>query len=335
MRRYAGQALRNYSRIAVIANDAIGNFVVTTPLMQMLRTTHDPAELHYFGGTRTWELQRAGDLATCSYPLFGLRPTEALAQVKGRYDLVVNVERTCWSRAFTALIAGPESFVCGPCLDDEGRRDLPFLDDDRGRLAEDMEWISPDLTARYPFLKSGFIGEIFVRLAYLDGPVPPYRVATANPGEPIPDVLIATAASLPEKTWPVEKWRAVLSEAKGAGVTVGLLGAAPSAQRKYWEGEGAEEQLVVEGLVKDLRGRFSLPQVVGALSKARAVLTIDNGILHLAVAAGTPSIGLYRHGIHRLWAPPSDGLVVLTPGERREVAEISEEVVWSELRKAL
>ena len=53
-----------------------------------------------------------------------------------------------------------------------------------------------------------------------------------------------------------------------------------------------------------MRGRITLPQVAGAIAKAKAVVSLDNGILHLACSTATPTVGLYRNGIHRLWAPP-------------------------------
>ncbi len=65
------------------------------------------------------------------------------------------------------------------------------------------------------------------------------------------------------------------------------------------------------------------------------MLTIDNGILHLAVASGTPTVGLFRHGIHRLWAPPSPSLTVLTPGEGQNVAGIAVQTVQEALERAL
>jgi ADP-heptose:LPS heptosyltransferase len=165
--------------------------------------------------------------------------------------------------------------------------------------------------------------------------LPSYRVPTADPGRSVPDVLIATAASLPEKLWDYAKWIDAIRSLMACGLGVGLLGAPPKEQSAHWKGADSENALVGEGLAEDLRGAFTLPQVVGALAKARTVLTLDNGILHLAVAAGTPTIGLFRHGIHRLWAPPSPCLTVLTPGPDRAVAEISLESALSALRRHL
>lgn len=324
MKRYQGESLSPEIRIAVLANDALGNYVVSTPLLSMLRARYPKGTLHLYSGTRTEEFWRRDQRLDAGHALFGSTPQETVRVIErqGPYGLVVNMEWSAWAKAAAAIASGPETLVVGPCLGLESRGDLPFQDDERGALWADQEWISPALTQKYPFLDTGFIGEIFCRLAYLDGPIPRYELPSEAIDGPISDVLIATSASLPEKLWPTEKWVAALTALRARGKTVGLLGAKPSAQSKFWKGNDTETTLVESGLAEDLRGQFSLPQVVGALHATGQVLTLDNGILHLAAATLTPTVGLFRHGIHRLWAPPASNVTVLTPGEDRMVAEI-------------
>jgi len=320
----------------VIANDALGNFVAATPMLQMLRFKWEPCHITYFGGTRTAELQDASDLFEQTHSLHGraFRESCHYGFAQTPFDLVVNCEQQPIARAFAALLCEDATYVVGPCLNGDGRGDLPYADDDVGDLARDPHWMAEDIVERYKFLESAFIGEIFCRLCYLDGPIPTYRVPMADPEGEIPDVLIATAASLPEKLWPIEKWLEVVQFLRNHGVSIGLLGAKPSEQGKHWLGSDDESKLVDSGVL-DLRGRYSLPQVVGALERARAVLTLDNGILHLAAAAGTQTIGLFRHGIHRLWAPPFANLTILTPGEGRLVADLESTKVVEAMQRAL
>lgn len=332
MRRFQGEALPPTPRIALVSNDALGNYVVLTPLIQMLRARYPDAELSYFGGSRTSELWREETAIDRGMALFGPAPSRVAAETQRivaecPYDLVVNVEAGPWARCFAATLATAETAVVGPCLGPDGRRDLPFPDDSRGRLWQDPAWIAPDLAERYPFLRSSFIGEIFCRLCYLDGPVPGYRLARRDPAGDVPDVLIATAASLPEKLWTVESWAALVQRFRRQGLRVGLLGAPPSSQRQFWKGAGDEEALVEQAGVEDLRGRFSLPEVVGALARAKRVVTLDNGILHLAAATATPTVGLFRHGIHRLWTPPSPNVRPIVAAEGGRVEDISVAVV--------
>lgn len=323
MRRYQGEPLPSGFSVAVLVNDALGNFAVATPLLQMLRSA-GAGRIDLYCGSRVAELADPSPLIDTHEWLYGRSPSEF---VRGEApDLVVNLEAGAWARAVAAMLAGSRTAVVGPCLDAEGRGDLPYADDDRGRLAADTAWIAPDLTERYPFLRSQWIAEVFCRLAYLEGPVPGYSLVRHDPGRAVPDVLIATAASLAEKLWPVEQWLAVIGALADQGLTVGLVGAKPSDQGRYWKGASDEDQLVQAGIM-DLRGVWTLPQVVGALAAARQVVTLDNGILHLACSTGTPVVGLFRHGIHRLWAPPAPDLTVLTPGDGRPVSAIAAEDV--------
>jgi ADP-heptose:LPS heptosyltransferase len=335
--RYTGQPLPPSPRVGVIANDAIGNFVMATPLLQLLRAERAPGRLVFFGGTRTRELQEASDLFDESVCLHGASAADVRAMLarSGEFDLLINLESTPYSKTIVGLLAGDRAFVAGPCIGPGGRGELPFGGDARGDLWRDKAWIAADVTERYPFLRSGFIAEIFCRLCYLDGDLPPYRVPAAAPAQPVPEVLIATAASLPDKLWPLERWHAALEALGARGRTVGLLGAPPTQQAQYWKGTSSEDEIVRDGLVTDLRGAFTLPEVVGALGSARAVLALDNGILHLAAATTTPTVGLFRHGIHRLWTPPAPNIVALTAGEGGAVADIDVSDVLGALLPAL
>ncbi len=324
MIRYHGEGLPRSPRVAVMSNDALGNYVVATPMLQMIRDRLQPAELDYYGGPRTRELWSIEPLLDGRESFVGLAPRSAakLALGKPPYDLVVNIEDSSWARSFAAMLCGEETLACGPCLGPDGRSDLPFEDNERGRLWNDRKWVAADLTQRYPFLDSGFIGEIFCRLAYLDGAAPGYRLPSAEPHMSTPEVLVATAASLVEKLWPVGKWKLLIDDLTKRGLTVGLLGAKPSEQRQFWKGDQAEEDLLRVTSLIDLRGTLSLPEVVGAMCRARLVVTIDNGIMHLAASTPTPTIALFRAGIDRLWTPPAANLTAVVAPADGAVADI-------------
>lgn len=316
MTRYRGEALAPNAKIAILANDALGNFAVCTPLAQAFRRDCPAGVLDYYGGERTRQLEEAsvGVLFDHRASLLGVPLGDSISSALersrelGSYDLVVNVEVGATHRAVAAALGSV--YVCGPSLQESGRGDLAFADDERGALWQDEEWAAPDLPVRYPSLRSPFIGEIFFQLAYRDGDLPKYLFPQEHPPFETPEVLISTGASLPEKLWPVSKWRELLS---GFDEPPGLLGAPPKQQAEFYHASDSEDALVTEGLVQDLRGKLSLPQVVVALARARAVVTIDNGILHFAAANDVPTVGLFRRDIARLWAPPNPNLKVLTP----------------------
>jgi ADP-heptose:LPS heptosyltransferase len=324
--RYQCQDIPDRGLIAVVSNDAIGNYVVITPLLELIRQKYPRAHITYISGTRTQELWDRDDRIDAGVAMFGREPAHLwsnLAMVPNgeNFDWVINVEQAPMARVATALLAGATGYVTGPCVDSEGRGDLAYPDDEVGDLARDRAWIAEDITERYPVLNSGFIGEIFCRLCYFDRQVPKYRVPTVDTESPV-DVLIAMSASLPEKLWPLQHWETLVKSLRQTGLSVGLLGAKPSVQAGYWKGSGDEQTLVDSGLVKDLRGHFTLPQVVGALSSAKLVVTLDNGIMHLAAATETKTVALFRPGIHRLWTPPKPNIIPIIPGTDL-VADIS------------
>ena len=323
MKRYLGEPLPPDARVAVISNDALGNYVVVTPLLQMIRATLPQASIHYFGGQRTAELWQSESLLATGHSIFGPDPRTVAQQLPPEpMDLVVNIESGAWAKAVAAMLSGEETWIVGPSLDDEGRADLPFGHDDRGDLWRDSSWLAPDLAERYPFLDSGFISEIICRSVYLDGPVPSYRLPHDPRTGMVPDMLISMSASLPEKLWHVDSWRTILSRVRDLGWSVGLLGAKPSAQGRYWLGSAVEQAVVGQGLAQDLRGQWTLRQVVGALSQTKRVLTIDNGIMHLAASNGVKTVGLFRHGFDRLWKQPRSNLRAVVATEYGSVAEI-------------
>ena len=316
MKRYQGESLPPHAKVAILANDALGNFAICTPLAQALRRDYPEGIVDYYGGERTKEIEEAsvGTLFDHRASALGVpfsdsvRVGQRRADEIGGYDLVLNIEMGLALKALAAAL-GPV-YVCGPSLNESGRSEMPFGDGERADLWRDKAWVDQGITDRYPFLETPFIGEIFYRLAYREGPLPRYVFPQADAPVGTPSVLISTGASLPEKLWPVAKWREFLSR---INEPVGLLGAPPKRQAEFYHAADSEYSLVADGLVVDLRGKLSLPQVVGALAGARAVVTIDNGILHFAAANDVPTVGLYRPEIVRLWAPPNPNLTTLTP----------------------
>ncbi len=328
MDRYLGQPLPSSPKIALMANDALGNFAICTPLAQALKAQHPGARVDFYGGERTAELEAAsvGSLFEWRTSVHGRRFPEAVADAMlrsseiGGYDLVFNIEAGIANKALASIL-GTRSLICGPCLSPDSRGDWEYPSDARGDLWRDKNWSDDDIRQRFPFLHTSFIGEFFVRLAYLEpvegagwvGGIPRYLFPSQSPSVEVPSVLISTGATLLEKLWPVSKWRELLTWIAERGTMIGLLGAPPKRQAEFYHSSYDEQALVDEGLVVDLRGKLTLPEVIGATKQAKLVVTIDNGILHFAAAHDTPTVGLFRRDIVRLWAPPNPNLRSLVP----------------------
>jgi heptosyltransferase-3 len=319
MERFTDQPLRERPHLAVVFYDSIGDFVVATPLMRGLREKYPGCTLDYLGGERTRELEDASHLLDSRYSLFGasegLRalPGYLAARVAaaGPYDLAVNCEAHPAARLTLSHMA--PQYVVGPAYTPDLRGDLSYSDARVDALWGES-WNAADLLQRYgDVLASQYIGEILCRLARVETNYARTEVPVAAPSDPVPDVLIATGANRGAKLWPAGYWKAVLDWCAHQGLTVGLLGSAPAQQAQYYHSVDAESWLLAQTRLMDLRGRYSLPQVAGALARARACVTIDNGIMHLAAAVSCPTVAIFGGSPWRVWAPPVPTVRVLLP----------------------
>ena len=323
MQRFAGQALRARPHLAVLFQDKIGGFVVATPLLRGLKEKYPLAVLDYYGGERTEELESACPYIDARYSVYG--PADAVRAIggfirqreleAGPYDLAINLDFNPLNAVITAALA--PGFVVGRCFQADGRGEVPLGDTPIDEMQRPTTiWASDDFMARFgDSVGSNFIGEIFCRLARVETEYQRTEVPTQEPAIPVPDVLIATGGTRQAKVWPVAAWLRFLELCDAQGTSVGLLGAAPRVQQSAYRSAELEANLLTSTRLIDLRGRLTLPEVAGALRRARACVTIDNGIMHLAAAVKVPTIALFGASPWDLWAPRVPWLHLALPTE--------------------
>ena len=319
--RFDDQPLGDSPHLAVLFQDKLGGFVVATPLLRGLKEKYPDAVLDYFGGERTSELEAACPYIDARFSLYGqsasVRNVSAFLAERereaGSYALAINLDFNPLNAVVTAMTGA--RFVVGRCLKPDGRGDLPFRDTLLDRMQDAKTfWAGEDFLAQFGSqLSSNFIGEIFCRVARVETDFHRTEVPTVAPAIPIPDVLIATGGTRSAKLWPVDYWQDLIGRCAQAGLTIGLLGAAPSVQKAAYGSADGEASLLRETALLDLRGKFTLPEVAGALAQARGCVTIDNGIMHLASAVGTPTVALFGASPAELWAPQLPWLQVSMP----------------------
>src|SRR5581483_4672716 len=173
-------------------------------------------------------------------------------------------------------------------------------------------WNRPDLLSDYPVLSSQYIAEIFCRLARVETDYARTEVPSEPPPFAVPGVLLSTGGGRSAKLWPAANWQALTAWLRAQGIEAGLLGAAPSIQRQRYHTADTDDAVIDAG-ARDLRGRLSLPQVSGALARARALVTIDSGLVHLAGAVGAPTLALFGASPRRIWAPRSSAVRIIEP----------------------
>ncbi len=101
------------------------------------------------------------------------------------------------------------------------------------------------------------------------------------------NVALAPTANWEPKVWPADRFAAVFRRLD-LGATAIVLGGPGPAERTM-----AEPLLAALPRAIDLVGRLSLPEVAAALQQAMLFIGNDSGLMHLAAAAGTPTIGLF------------------------------------------
>ncbi|MEU3336756.1 glycosyltransferase family 9 protein [Streptomyces sp. NPDC006668] len=114
-------------------------------------------------------------------------------------------------------------------------------------------------------------------------------------------VVLHPGAGAPSRCWPVQRYATVARTLRRQGVRVAVTG-------------GAGE----EDLVAELADRAGLPgtalfpgglpfdRLCALVADARAVVSGDTGIAHLAVALATPSVTLFGPVPPSRWGPPPD-----------------------------
>ena len=118
--------------------------------------------------------------------------------------------------------------------------------------------------------------------------------AWAPPGE---YVVALHASSRRDKRWPDERWVALAARLRDEAVAIVYPGGS-DAERA----DAARLAAACPGAIA--APAMALPEAAALLARASAVVGVDTGLTHLAVALGTPTVGLYvatdpgRTGLH-------------------------------------
>jgi heptosyltransferase II len=162
-----------------------------------------------------------------------------------------------------------------------GERALPRMIDQCAALALPRDAVLP---ADWP------LPELVVPPAELSG----WRARLGLPEER-PLVALAPGAVGPSKRWPSASYAEVAKRLSRDGVSVAVIGGPGEAQL-------AGEICAGDPAIRDLTGP-DLRNAILALASADAAISNDSGLLHVAAALGTPTIGIFGPTSPWHWAP--------------------------------
>ena len=116
------------------------------------------------------------------------------------------------------------------------------------------------------------------------------RAATLLP-PPGPWIGLGPTASWPGKTWPADRFAALFHALRAQAL--------PGARPVVFAGPGPAEAAMAAPVLAalpdalDLCGRLTLPEVSACLARCALFVGNDSGLMHLAAAAGAPTLGLF------------------------------------------
>lgn len=295
-------------KILVIRGGAIGDFILTLPVLAALRTQLPQARIEVLGYRHIAQLAVAGGLAEEvrsieARPLAGFfaRDGELAAELQEYFSGFAIVLSYLYDPDgfFQTNVArcSKAQFIAGPHRPDEAA----------GVHATDA------------FLKP------LERLAIFDpDPIPKLALKTgALAAGPV--VAIHPGSGSQQKNWPEERWaeflRLLLAE---TSLRVLLVGG---------EAEGDRLDRLAGGLAPDrieIARSLPLVELAGRLGACSGFVGHDSGISHLAAAVGVPVLALWNQTVEAVWRPRATAVRVLR-GEHG-LAQLEPAHVLRELR---
>ncbi len=301
-------------RILVIRGGAVGDFIVTLPVLAALRSQFPQTRLEVLAYPQVATLAVRAGLADEAHAI----ESRPLAGFFARRGVLDPREAERFSRCDVIF-----SYLYDP--DEIFRANLARVT--RAQIIQGPH---------RPVETSGVSAPIQLlepleRLAIFDAdPVPRLRWPGMGRGS---DGWIALhpGSGSPSKNWPLERW-------------MELVGRCVAETDWKWMLTGGEaetdaldrlERLIPATRRTVLRGQ-SLDSVAEHLSRCRAFLGHDSGITHLAAAVGLPCLALWGPSNESVWRP------LVPPGQRIRtlshsggLAELSVDAVWAGLNSLL
>ncbi len=291
-------------RILLVKISSMGDVIHNLPVVSDLRSRFPAAEIHWLVEEGFADIPRL-------HP--GVNEVVPVALRRWRGQLW---RRSAW-REMAALRrrlrAAPYDFI----LDTQGLLKSALL----GRLAHGVHIGYARTCAREPLA-----ARFYERTFHVDPAahaVPRYRALAARAfdlpdGLPLdygipkpqaapgwapdaPYAVLLHATSRDEKLWPEDHWAALGAQLRRRGV-IALL---PWGRVAEFERAQRLATRIPDSIVAP---RMRLTEAAALLARARIVIGVDTGLVHLATAVGTPTIGLYCGS-----DPTRNGLYAATP----------------------
>lgn len=273
-------------RILIVAPSWIGDTIMMQPLLMRLQARDPRAEIHVLAPA--WSaplLARMPEVSACIENPFA----------HGKFDWAGRraLGRRLAAADFTAAYVLPNSWKSAlvPYFAHIPKR-TGYHGEARYILLNDRHHFDaaamPRLVDRYAALAGP-----------ADGPTPEPRLTSTPeqqhaarttlglPEDRAPIVFCPGAEYGPAKRWPARHFAALALKVSRGGTPVWAIGGPKDAEA------GAEIARLSNGAVQSLCGRTNLEQAIDLIAGARAVVSNDSGLMHVAAALGRPLAAIY------------------------------------------
>jgi ADP-heptose:LPS heptosyltransferase len=119
----------------------------------------------------------------------------------------------------------------------------------------------------------------------------------------LPVLAVGPTANWPGKQWPGDRFVAAIDALTGPGGILEGARIAVFAGPDEIDAARAVTQSLPADRCIDLAGRVDLPIAFACLARAALYIGNDSGLMHLAAASGTPTLGLFGPSREELYAP--------------------------------
>ncbi len=286
--RKASKSALPPKEILIIRPGGIGDAVLVLPALNILHGCFSKSSIYILA-----ERRNAGIFECIPYirrVFLYDRNLELYWAMKRDYDLVIDTEQ--WHR-LSAVVA---YLTRAPMK-------IGFSTNERRGLFTHLIAYSHKDYEIFSFLKlfEPLVGKVKIDL---EKPFFPFINTKLRLDKDTTWVAIFPGASIKERRWPKERFKEIVRWLNKKGIKVILVG-------------GMEDKKLADFIIEDnklnlnLIGQLSLQQTASVLSQVKLLLTTDSGIMHLAIAVGTPVVALFGPGIEDKWAPRDKKSIVI------------------------
>jgi len=287
-RRSLPQSIR---RISLIKGDGMGDLVLLTGLLEDLRHAYPGVEITFWGGGSVLPLARELSVVDHARAMDFRKPVSAIRALRRTEpDVVINCGQ--WSRV-EALIAGlaKAKFVIGFSTPGQHQHYLCDATVPHRNDCHEME------NFRALLKPLGIEPGAEPTIALKKVPT-----ACSDDFSKIPAVAFHMFPSglthVHLKEWPEKSWAALAGACQREGRRVVITGGRQDRERaQNWI-----ERHQLEDYVENHAG-ISIAETCALLQQVEAVVSVNTGVMHLAAALGTPTVGLHGPTNPLRWGP--------------------------------